>query len=147
MMRSGCSDWASSRASCPSRAVRRLKPALRSLSETTWRMWVSSSASRIFFTPFALCPLLLAVSVPLFFTALREFQLEAETAALADVAFDEDAAVVDAFDDLLDQGEPQSGALGHAVVGLGPVELIEHEGEVLWWNPYPGVGYAGYDDL
>src|SRR3954470_12259959 len=124
MMRSGCSVWASSRASCPSRAVRTWKPALRSLRETTWRMWVSSSATRIFFSPIAVCPrtgtaLLVPCSLLTALRALlREFQLEAETAALADVAFDEDAAVVDAFDDLLDQGEPQSGALGHAVVGL-----------------------------
>src|SRR3954468_20795140 len=112
-MRSGCSCCASSRASSPSRAVRTLKPALRSLRETTWRMWVSSSATRIFLSAAMSLPSLgrKCRSSSVAFSLVHrsgELQLEAEGAALADVAFDEDSSAVDAFDDLLDQGESQS---------------------------------------
>src|SRR5438105_15665467 len=100
MIRSGFSCCAISSASCPSRAVRTVKPALRSLRDTTWRMCVSSSATRIFKVFFSL---IARPSRSFQDSLFRQLQLEAEATAFAHVAFHKDPALVDALDDLLDQ--------------------------------------------
>src|SRR5947209_15771641 len=126
MIRSGRSCCASSSASWPSSAVSTVKPALRSFSETTLRMCDSSSQTRIFFAP---------IAGPSF----TQFQLKPERTSPTHVALNEHSALVDGFDNVADQGQAQAGALGHAVVDLGPVELIEHERQVLWGDADAGV--------
>src|SRR4051794_21440795 len=110
MSRSGCCCCAISSASCPSRAVSTLNPALRSFNDTTWRMWLSSSATRIVF--WFMVPALPKRA------SFRQVQFEPERAALALRALDEDPPVVDGLDNVFDQRQPQPGALGHAAVGF-----------------------------
>src|SRR5258706_8744128 len=119
MIRSGGWASAASSASWPSRAVTTSYPALRSFSETTCRMCVSSSATRIRLG--SIRPLTLSFC---------ELQLEAEATPLAHVALHQRFAAMHGLDDLLHERQPQARALGHAVVGLDAIEFFKDDRQV-----------------
>src|SRR5208282_2336466 len=62
---------------------------------------------------------------------ISQSQLEAKAAAFAHAALYKHLPLVDCLDYVLHQRKSQPSAFGHMVVGLGPVELIEHKRQVL----------------
>src|SRR5688500_874742 len=141
MSSAGRSWRAFSRASPPSAAVATSNPALRSFSETTFRMWLSSSAIRI--------NLLIARFPPpaSLGTSLQHRQLEAERAPLAFDALDKHAAAVVLLDHPLHQGQAQARSLGHLAVALDPVELLEHAGQLRLRDSRPVVDHLQQQHL
>src|SRR3954467_415632 len=110
-------------------------------------MCVSSSATRIVFCSPMSRPSRPSSPWSRFWPLFGQLQLETKTTSFAHMAFHEDASLVDVLDNLLDQGQSKACALGHPIVGLGSIELIEHKREVLWRYPHAGIGYAGDNDL
>src|SRR4051812_3362548 len=128
MIRSGRSCTATSYASSPSRAVSTRNPALRNLSDTTCRMCDSSSATKMVFPVIASSRSLSKLPrsiLPPSPKSLTQVQLEPETTTLPHFALDDHPPVVHRLHDVLHERQAQPRALGHAVVRLGPVELVE----------------------
>src|SRR5688500_6838300 len=75
--------------------------------------------------------------------SLAQIKLKPERTALADLALHEDPPFVDGLHNVLHERQPQARPFGHAVVRLCPVELIEHNRQVLGWNPDACIGDAG----
>src|SRR5690348_18480288 len=89
----------------------------------------SSSATRIVFAFVVVA--IAFLSPPAGKYLIRQLQLKTETASLSDLALREHPPAVHGLDDLLHERQPQARALGHAVIGLCPVELLEDERQVL----------------
>ena len=65
--------------------------------------------------------------------------MDGENTALARGALDGNPAAVD-LDDMLDDGKPEAGAPELPAPGLvHPVEALKDPGQVLDWDPDPGV--------
>src|SRR5687768_14736363 len=116
MSRSGRFCCASSSASCPFDAVSTRNPALRSFSDTTFRMCDSSSATRMVFSFSAITAPFASSAHRALPTASAQIQLKPETAPLPNPALNEQPSAVHGLDDVLHQREAEPGAVGHPLV-------------------------------